>query len=103
MVDIEDVYMSCKEQAYSESGEKAVISIKDNRRVKVRYIEPPFNKPKWDENITDLRKAEATDSCLGTHTRSLDLRMSKSERFKVVCNNGYSIYQMRGDGAYFEV
>ena len=78
-----------------------IISIKDNRRVKVRYIEPPFNKPKWDENIDmTFEKQKRRIAASGTYTRSLDLQwMSKSERFKVgMRNNGYSIYQMRGDG-----
>ena len=52
MVDIEDVYMSKQGAGVLRKWRKGqVISIKDNRRVKVRYIEPPFNKPKWDENI----------------------------------------------------
>lgn len=102
MVDIEDVYMSKQGAGVLRKWRKGqVISIKDNRRVKVRYIEPPFNKPKWDENIDmTFEKQKRRIAASGTHTRSLDLQwMSKSERFKVgMRNNGYSIYQMRGDG-----
>ena len=102
MVDIEDVYMSKQGAGVLRKWRKGqIISIKDNRRVKVRYIEPPFNKPKWDENIDmTFEKQKRRIAAPGTHTRSLDLQwMSKSERFKVgMRNNGYSIYQMRGDG-----
>ena len=59
------IYVKARSRRTPKVEKRQVISIKDNRRVKVRYIEPPFNKPKWDENIDmTLRKAEATDSCL---------------------------------------
>lgn len=101
-IDIEDVFMSKQGAGVLSKWRKGrIISIKDNRRIKVRYIEPPFNKPKWDENI-DMRfeKQKCRIAKLGTYTKSLDLQwMSKTERFKVgMRNNGYSIYQMRGDG-----
>ena len=101
-VDIEDVFMSKQGAGVVRKWRKGrVISIKDNRRVKVRYIEPPFNKPKWDENIDmSFEKQKCRIADPGTYTKTLDLQwMSKSERFKVgMRNNGYSIYQMRGDG-----